>query len=371
MKKVLFFTPHGTLTGSEVLLWNFLNHYDREQLQTALYCNGTGHLFASLPADVPYFRSPFQETGARGLLARVLHHSGVSVYERAIIQAHNKVKPDCWYINTILMFHLIPLAKKLGVKTIAHINELNSLYESISYNEMAFAMQNADVVIGITERICALAKTMGAKRVLQQSCFVDLSSQVVNPARDSELRLELGINATDFVWLMIGTPNYRKGIDLLPDIVRHLKDQSCHFIWMGDSRQTGLTYLVEQQLKAFGLTNVSFVQNQVADYYNYIQLANALLLPSREEPFGNVIIDAASLGKPIVASVEGGAVEFVLPGMGELVALSTADEFAAGMRRVMSNPLAYSADLLVSRSHEYSTEVQVDIWQRQILTALN
>jgi glycosyltransferase involved in cell wall biosynthesis len=368
MKTVLFFTPHGTLTGSEVLLWNFLKHFDRQKMRAALYAERDGQLVASLPRDIPYFSSPFQRKGVTGIFYKFLRQLSLFSNKKNLMNIHNSLNPDCWYLNTVLMFYLVPLARKIGVKTIIHLNELHSQYECISYADMAAAMQQADLVIGISDHICNLAKTMGAREVLHQDCFVDLANRSMNLDRSAALRIKLGIQPTTFVWLIAGTPTYRKGVDFLVSLASYFKNKSCHFIWMGFAKNTGLTYLVEQQIIELGLTNVSLLPLQTDDYYNYMSCANGFLLLSREEPFGNVIIDAASLGKPIIASAEGGAIEFMRPNMGELVETSNVPQFIYAMEKVIANQHQYDPQLLIRQSYEYSASVQVEQWERKILS---
>ncbi|CCH02519.1 glycosyl transferase, group 1 family protein [Fibrella aestuarina BUZ 2] len=367
MKKILFFTPHGTLTGSEVLLWSFLKNFDRQQLQAALYCERSGPLLSSVPNDIASYTSPFLQGGLKGLTHKAVRQIGLYSHEKAILKMHRQVQPDCWYLNTILMFYLIPLAKKLGVKTVVHIHELNSIYEASSYEDMALAMQQADLVIGVTDKICKLARTMGATNVVRQKCLINPSREHVNLTRSRKLRESLGIAPNTFVWLMIGTPTHRKGFDFLPAIARHFQHQPCHFIWMGYTRYSGLTYLVEKQLAE--LSNVTLLTPQTTDYHNYIQLSDGFLLCSREDPFPLVMIEAASLAKPIVASEEVGAVEFIQPGMGELVSLSTPQHFIEAMQRVMDNPDTYDQTLLINESSEYSVDAQIGPWQEKILAS--
>lgn len=366
MKKILFFTPHGTLTGSEVLLWSFLQNFDRQQFQAALYCERTGPLLKAVPNDIPTYSSPFLQGGLKGMTHKAIRQIGLYSNEKAIRAMHQQVRPDCWYLNTILMFYLIPLAKQLGVKTIVHIHELNSIYEACSYEDMAQAMQQADMVIGVTDKICQLARDMGATNVVRQRCLINPSREKVDPVRVQTLRKNLDIAPNTFIWLMIGTPTHRKGFDFLPTIAQHFRQQPCHFLWMGYTRYSGLTYLVEQQLAAAGLSNVTLLKPQTTDYYNYIQLADGFLLASREDPFPLVMIEAASLAKPIVASEEVGAVEFIRPGMGELVFLSTPAHFIEAMQRVMDHPEAYDAEELMRQSQQHSIEVQMPIWQQTI-----
>ncbi|GAB3247358.1 hypothetical protein GCM10027347_02910 [Larkinella harenae] len=367
MKKILFFTPYGSFTGSEVVLWTYLQNFDRQQIQAALYSEHRGPLMQQLPADIPAFASPFNRGLVRKIYSKVTHAMGVKVYENFIKSLQQEVKADYWYLNTVLMFPLSKMAEQLGVKVISQIHELHSQFESISYDEMAHAMTYSDLVIGVTQQICDLATVMGAKRTALLYPVVDLSRKTVSEQRVAELRKELNIAPGAFVWTMVGTRIYRKGVDLFPFIAQAMADQSCHFIWMGNSKPTGLNYLVDSQVRALNLPNVSFVDVQTDDYYNYLQLSDGLIMTSREEPFGKIMTEAASLGKPLVAPNAGGAREFIIPGMGELVSYPTPEEFRRAMLLVMNNPSAYNKALLVQQSGQFDAAIQVKKWEKAIL----
>ncbi|GAB3931598.1 glycosyltransferase family 4 protein [Larkinella terrae] len=367
MKKILFFTPYGSFTGSEVVLWTYLQNFDRQQIQAALYSEEKGPLTAQLPADIPLFTSPFKRGMVRKIVSKVTHAMGVKVYENYIRIIQERFKADYWYLNTVLMFPLSSLAEQMGVKVISHIHELHSSFESISYQEMAHSMTYSDLVIGVTQQICDLATVMGAKRTALLYPIVDLSRKNKSEQRVEELRKELNIAPGAFVWTMVGTRIYRKGVDIFPFIAQAMADVNCHFIWMGNSKPTGLNYLVDSQIKALNLPNMSFVDVQTADYYNYLQLSDGLVMTSREEPFGKIMTEAASLGKPLVAPDAGGAREFIVPGMGELVEYPTPEAFRKAMLAVMNNPNSYRSDFLIEKSQQFDANVQVKEWERAIL----
>lgn len=345
-----------------------MKNYNRNLLQAALHSDQLGPLTKELPADVPLFTTPFNGSLASSLYHKSLNALGVKVYENNIRKIHNQYKPDYWYLNTVLMLPLTSLAERLGVKVIAHVHELHSSFESITYEQMAHAIPYAELVIGVTQQICELATIMGAKRTALHYPIVDLTNKRVSTQRAGELRKSLGIAPDTFVWAMVGTRIYRKSIDIFPFIAQALADQPCHFIWMGNSTPTGLNYLVDKQIESLGLSNVTFIDIQTDDYYNYLQLSDGLLLTSREEAFGKVIVEAATLGKPIVAPVAGGAREFILPTMGEFVDYPTPEEFRRAMLLVMNNLKAYDSTLLQERSQHFDVNAQIQAWEQTILS---
>ncbi len=349
------------------MLWNILQHFDRSRLQAAVYCGQSGPLLVNTPPDVALYESPFGKGRLMDILLKSVNATGYNVYEKNIIRIHQQFKPDFWYLNTVLMFHLTPLAERLGVRVIAQINELNSMYESISYEEMEHAITHAELTVGITQHICTLASQMGAKKTALQYCFTNTSINNTSTARSIQLRNSLGLPEGVFIWIMVGTPIYRKGVDFIPSIAQLLNGRLCHIIWMGSGAiATGLNYMIDKQVEAMGLRNITFIGVQTDDYQPYLQLADGFVLTSREEPFGNVLIDAAGCGKPIVALSEYGAGEFILPGMGELVDHASPAHFVKAMVTIMDNPGAYSRAMSIARSQAFDANEQVMHWQELI-----
>ncbi len=58
--------------------------------------------------------------------------------------------------------------------------------------------------------------------------------------------------------------------------------------------------------------NVSFLGLvSIKEYFRYLNLVDCLIMPSEREPFGIVFLDAMAMGKPIIASNNGGAIEVI------------------------------------------------------------
>ena len=75
-----------------------------------------------------------------------------------------------------------------------------------------------------------------------------------------------------------------------------------------------------------------------SDVPELLRLAEVLVLPSRNEPFGRVLIEAMATGKPVVATNSGGAPEIVLPEeTGLLVPPEDADALAGALLRLLAD----------------------------------
>jgi glycosyltransferase involved in cell wall biosynthesis len=75
-----------------------------------------------------------------------------------------------------------------------------------------------------------------------------------------------------------------------------------------------------------------------ADVPELLRVSDFLVLPSRDEPFGRVLIEAMATGKPVIGTQSGGAPEIVLPeATGLLVPPEDPEALGAAMLRLVTN----------------------------------
>jgi glycosyltransferase involved in cell wall biosynthesis len=127
-----------------------------------------------------------------------------------------------------------------------------------------------------------------------------------------EIRRRYGIGALDPTVLFAGRIVQQKGPDLLMEAIPHLLrfHPRAKFVFAGDGNLRGP---VEQRARQLGVAHATrFVGHQenggLADLY---KACDVVCVPSRNEPFGIVILEAWSAGKPVVSTVNGGPEEFI------------------------------------------------------------
>jgi glycosyltransferase involved in cell wall biosynthesis len=96
---------------------------------------------------------------------------------------------------------------------------------------------------------------------------------------------------------------------------------------------------LQRTIKALGLEqSVSFV-GQRDDIPDILCALDVLLVPSWEEPFGLVMVEAMAVGTPVVASSRGGPAEVIRDGEnGRLVAPDRPEPWAAVATELLSRP---------------------------------
>ena len=366
MKKILFFTPHGGRTGSEILLWNIFQHLNMDKFQVAVYCDKIGTLKDSLPNHIPYYTSPFNTSGFKITAYKLLTKLGYSVYEQNIINLHRKFKFDYWYLNTNHSGHFAKLAQKLGVKIISHISEMPYLlYESVLAKDVE-AMLKAEMTICLSETGRKSLQIMGANNIQLLYPSIDLQNILPSEKNKSVLKNKLNIPQDAYVWAMSGSLIYRKGIDYVPKIIRLMKDQNkkCFFIWMGGGTENASEYFFRKELEYHQFDNIVLTGALNKDYYDYFDLADAFLLPSHEETFGMVNVEAAYLGKPIITFNSGGVVDIMRQGMGKVVESWNVEDFVQAMIDLMDGKIEINKTTMRERALDFDAPKMYPEWEK-------
>jgi glycosyltransferase involved in cell wall biosynthesis len=126
------------------------------------------------------------------------------------------------------------------------------------------------------------------------------------------VRRQYDIGPMDPMVLFVGRMVYQKAPDLLIDAIPYILKyyHNAKFVFVGDG---GMRGSVEEQARQVGVSHATrFVGFKsgwaLTDLYKACDL---VCLPSRNEPFGIVLLEAWSSGKPVVATSHGGPGEIV------------------------------------------------------------
>jgi len=142
---------------------------------------------------------------------------------------------------------------------------------------------------------------------------VDLENLGLDPKRGAELRTQLGINPNSPVMLVCGRQHHKKGLDLLPSVLSRINSHPWQLLLVG-SDEDGSGDALMNALRHVGLggrVHSLGIQpdSALSAIYN---AADLLLLPSRHENFGNVVIEALACGCAVAISKHTGVAEDLL-----------------------------------------------------------
>jgi glycosyltransferase involved in cell wall biosynthesis len=187
------------------------------------------------------------------------------------------------------------------------------------------------------------------------------------------LREKLGLPATAFLAGGCGTMDWRKGIDLFIQVAHRVaRRPECgdiHFCWIGSpvSQASGIELHYEVELHS--LARRLFFLGEVPDTAPLMADLDLFLLPSREDPFPLVMLEAARQGVPIVCfEGSGGAAEFVDDTLGATVPMLDTAAMAQAVMALRDAPERRSA--LGRRAQEKSLAYTTERMGGEILRVL-
>jgi glycosyltransferase involved in cell wall biosynthesis len=136
-----------------------------------------------------------------------------------------------------------------------------------------------------------------------------------------------------------------------------------HWVVVGDGP---LRERLQQEVTQRGLQDRFHLVGDLPDPHAVINEADVLVLSSTSEGLGSSILAAMDLGVPVVATRVGGIPDLVGSGGGLLVAPGQPEEFAAAVRRVLTEPGL--SQKLTTAARQDLGKFSVSAIARQVLT---
>jgi L-malate glycosyltransferase len=161
----------------------------------------------------------------------------------------------------------------------------------------------------------------------------------IDPVRFGAVENHQEKNGRDRYILCIAHLRGYKGIDVLLQAAKLLfaEDKSLRLVLAGDGPLRRELEEIASTLKISGQTQFLGTQGE-AEIAKLLRECELLVLPSREESFGIVLLEAMACKKPVVATAVGGIPEIVEhQKTGILVDPENPEALAAGIRRVLSD----------------------------------
>lgn len=125
-----------------------------------------------------------------------------------------------------------------------------------------------------------------------------------------------------------------KGIDILLKAAAIYEDEDTATVLAGDGALFGEMEKLREDL---GLQNVYFIHNQPQDQLRKLySVADVSLAPSRNEPFGLVVIEANACGTPVIGTNDGGIAGILTDETGILINPEDPKSLAKEVEAVLS-----------------------------------
>jgi len=351
MKKILFIGHDGSRTGAPIVLLHLLRWLKQNSdLSFEILLRRDGELKAEYEKLAPVWVLHEKMNTPGTVAARAARRMGLPMAESFLARqlAHRSV--DLIYSNTVENWSVLRDLAFLGCPIVTHVHELEYW---IRYQT---GLENFRHIQNLTDYYVAASAAVKQNLVenhripddkigvVHEFIPTEVYSSEQRAQASRQIREKLNIPQDAMIVGGAGTTDWRKGADLFvrlaASVQRQQPGRSIYFVWVGGQREgaeVGALWLdvtnlklVESHIKFLG------VQSNPLDYFSAFDV---FALVSREDPFPLVMLECASLAKPILCfENSGGAPEFVDRSCGFVIPYLDVDEMAARIFELQDSP---------------------------------
>lgn len=353
---ILFVSHEGSRTGAPTFLLDLIRFLsDKLDMEFyILFCRG-GELVSN-----------FQAFGTVVVLP---------TYNRIpaqIMQILNKSNIELIYSNTITNGSIQSQLKRLGAPILCHIHELAFSIENY------FGDDNLARIKDTTTYFLAGSKAVRnylINKVNIPSERVEIAYPFVKTIKTHQefnnnppLEFEPGT----IIIGACGTISWRKGPDLFLQVARLVLKQvegPVVFVWVGGPLDGDYVELRHDAAQV-GIDKQVIFTGTVRDHLQYFSQFDIFVLPSREDPFPLVVLDAASIGIPIICfDKAGGAPEIVESDAGIIVPYMDVTAMANALISLIKDVAL--REKMGQRAHEKAENYDISLGGMRILNIIN
>ena len=254
-------------------------------------------------------------------------------------------RPNVVHISSpdIVGHRAVTWARKRKIAVVASVHTRFDTYcayyglqflEPLARNIMRRLYHRCEVVMVPAESTAAILRAQRMNRDIT-TWTRGIDREQFNPERrDMAWRRSIGIGDDEAVIAFLGRIVMEKGLDVFADAIRTLDQRGVPHRVLIIGEGPARPWFEEQ------LPGAIFLGQQTGtDLARALASADVFLNPSTTEAFGNVTLEAAASGLPVVAAVSTGATNIVRDGIsGMLVTPDEADEFADALEMYVRDP---------------------------------
>ncbi len=347
--KILFLSHDAGRTGAPIGLLAFLRWLRaNSDFQFGILLRSHGPLEASfreVGSTVTLGASVLRRTRLGRRLRRWLPR-GIREETAKIRKMFSAGGYDLIYANTLTNGAILESLTSFGVPVITHVHELEYWITRSGPENLRQVLAHTTAFIAVSQAVREnLIRNHGvpAEKITVIYEHIRELPPIPTPAEKTAARQALGLPEGAFVVGGCGAEHWRKGRDLIPQLLlalhRHRPDRQIHFVWIGRPGTDDEEYALHHDLRVAGVESSFHPSGEVADPFKLFPAMDVFALLSREDPFPLACLEVAATGTPVVCFADaGGMPEFVRDGCGFVAPYLDVDKMAADIVRLASDP---------------------------------
>lgn len=294
---VLFVNHEESRTGAPRVVFEVAQYY-KQHASVAMVSLATGSM-----------QDEFQETFGPVLYPKELYpHDTLHQQAEYIIE---QVQPRVVYVNSISSFPFAQVAKEHNIPVVFHVHELDVAFKIVfSARQRRMFKTWADHFIAVSQPVYdLLVDKIGCppEKVHLVHAFVNRERIQAGAHMVSQeaIATELQIKDGEILVLGLGMFIYRKGADIFMRLAKRLTEKGLpvRFVWIG-SKPFKEPFMADFKNYKQYFT----LLNEKENPFPYVQAADIFVLPSREDPFPLVMLEAMALQKSTVLFDKAGGI---------------------------------------------------------------
>jgi glycosyltransferase involved in cell wall biosynthesis len=310
---ILFVAHEAKLTGAPVALLNFLRW---------LRCSSSLDISVVVGSD-----GPLVERFAALAPVTTVRDCGPDLLARA----------DLVYANSTASHSLLDALDPFGAPVLSHVHELRRGLAPINVLRAGKRPAHYIAVSNQVRDVLVADYPIASDEVTVCEGFVwtgDVTASARTPQAGRAVWQRFGIPAGSHVVGAVGSIWPYKGPDLFVQLAIAVltapgAPADVHFVWIGGSG--GRVPVMQGWIDDAGVGHRVHVLGEVNQPYPLMAALNVFVVPSREDPFPLVLLEAGALARCAVAFEAGGATQVLAEGRGILVEPFDVDSMATAV----------------------------------------
>lgn len=329
--KVLYYNHTSQVSGAEICLLSYIAAI-QPYVDVALVApHGDIHRYASSLGVETYILKPFEPRMTRNPLRLVVALLHILLLGRDLRMLVDQVRPDVVHANSIRAGLICSLSLGRKTRVVWHIHDMLP-HNVVGKVVRLVAAWRSSYIVAISNAVrnnFSNSKRLWAKTSIVYN-GVDMENNEAN-----DIRHECGTSEDTFVVAVVGQiAPWKRQLDAVRAFsLVSQRIENCEMWVVGEPKFRAENYNYAHEVKKLVQSlnlgdRVRFLGFR-EDIKNVMKSIDVLLVPSENEPFGRVIIEGLSQGRPVVGTNSGGIPEMIVHGVnGFLVPVGDIDAIA-------------------------------------------
>ncbi len=321
--KILFYNHTGQVSGAERLLLMILSRIDRDAFEPLVICPKEAPLMR-LVGELGVSVEKVSELDARFTLRLHRLANYCASFLKVIRQLRHRVnsfEPDLVHANSIRAGLVATMATiGLGTRVVWHLHDMLPRHPLSTFIRLFASLSHRTAMIAVSQAVAAnfhgrWSRLMG-NRVKVVLNAIDLGKFPPDQNAKLKIRKELRYRERDLVLGIVGQLTPRKGqLELLRAFAQALAEFPNMVLLIAGAplfnRDHEYLKLLKQTATELGITNKVRLLGARNDIDTVMHALDLLVVNSRVEPFGLVILEAMACDTPVMAAGVDGIPEII------------------------------------------------------------